>query len=374
MTDPSSLAGGDVEQALVPPPHPTPEDISRASHRYWLFGYPISHSASPAFQNCILQSLYPDAGSRPTYALCDTLSVSDSHFGDRIRRDERFGGAGVTMPLKVSVTQRLGPGHALDELDDVARKTGSVNTIVVVPGPERRHVGTNTDYLGIRQCLTRAAQLDASGRFAPAEDGAPCAGFVVGAGGACRSAVLALHHMGLSPIYLINRDRDELRDVVAHFAAADPAVTLCPLYTMAEWVQLRETAGPVAAGVSAIPAVEPVSDAEKMVWIITCAFFRDPRISGVGPRFFLDMCYKPRETPMLRYAADHGWSTIGGVEAMIEQGLAQARMWATSATAAEADVSSILRAATRAGDSGPLSAAAEDKARHLALNMDDIIV
>lgn len=109
------------------------------------------------------------------------------------------------------------------------------------------------------------------------------------------------------------------------------------------------------------------------MWIIACAFFRDPRIVGTGPRFFLDMCYKPRETPMLRYAADHGWATIGGVEVMIEQGLAQARMWATSA-AGEANASSILGAATMAGDSGPLSAAVEDKARQLALNMEDIVV
>lgn len=87
----------------------------------------------------------------------------------------------------------------------------------------------------------------------------------LGAGGACRAAVLALHDLGLSPIYLVNRDRDELHDVVAHFAAVDPTVTLCPLYTMDEWIQLRETASPVVAGVSAIPAVEPVSDAEKIV-------------------------------------------------------------------------------------------------------------
>ncbi len=45
------------------------------------------------------------------------------------------------------------------------------------------------------------------------------------------------------------------------------------------------------------------------------------------------MCYKPRMTPLLITAEEKGWCAIGGVEAMVEQGLAQARMWAATAQA-----------------------------------------
>lgn len=41
------------------------------------------------------------------------------------------------------------------------------------------------------------------------------------------------------------------------------------------------------------------------------------------------MPYKPLHTPLLRIASAHGWDTIVGLEAMVEQGLAQQRMWVT---------------------------------------------
>lgn len=279
----------DDSDTLFPPPHPSEDDIAHAPRRYWLFGYPISHSASPAFQNCLLQAAWQldrhDAHPG-TYALCDTLSVSEPHFLDRVRRDERFAGAGVTMPLKVSVTQRLGREHALDELDDIARATGSVNTIVVIPAVQgRRYVGTNTDYLGVRHTLLRAAAIQRgcapgfyvaqspAARFPPSERGAPHSAFVVGAGGACRAAILALHDLGLSPIYLLNRDEEEKLEVLAHFKGT---VDVRTLHNVEDWDAERSLravgdVGPTVVGVGAIPAVVPATDAEKMVCLLSFA-------------------------------------------------------------------------------------------------------
>jgi shikimate 5-dehydrogenase len=42
---------------------------------------------------------------------------------------------------------------------------------------------------------------------------------------------------------------------------------------------------------------------------------------------FLDMAYHPRNTHLLKLADALGWQTISGEVAMIEQGLAQQRMW-----------------------------------------------
>jgi quinate dehydrogenase len=139
---------------VVTPPHPSPGDIEAAKRRFWLFGYPIAHSASPAFHNFILQSL----DGQSTYALADTKSVDDAHLRRRTRADPAFAGASVTMPLKVAVTQALGPAHILDELDDAARATGTVNTIVRLP--DGRNAGTNTDILGIRNALLRRVAID----------------------------------------------------------------------------------------------------------------------------------------------------------------------------------------------------------------------
>lgn len=43
---------------------------------------------------------------------------------------------------------------------------------------------------------------------------------VIGGGATTRSAVYALHHLGLEPIYLVNRDADEVARVVESFTGA----------------------------------------------------------------------------------------------------------------------------------------------------------
>jgi len=94
------------------------------------------------------------------------------------------------------------------------------------------------------------------------------------------------------------------------------------------------------------------------------------------------MAYKPRLTPILACASQsNNWAPIGGVEAMIEQGLAQARMWAASAKILkqlevnpEMEAESPADYAGRAGDDGPLGKASEDDAREMVLAMQDIVV
>ena len=39
------------------------------------------------------------------------------------------------------------------------------------------------------------------------------------------------------------------------------------------------------------------------------------------------MCYKPRHTPIMKMAEACGWRTVGGVQAMVAQGIAQQRLW-----------------------------------------------
>lgn len=84
------------------------------------------------------------------------------------------------------------------------------------------------------------------------------------------------------------------------------------------------------------------------------------------------------QTPLLHYASTEGerWAPIGGVEAMVEQGLAQARMWAASEPIlrGEAPLRDPLSCATAAGDAGPLGLEAEEDARRMAVEMRDVVV
>lgn len=421
---------------LLAPKHPSPEEIESAPRTHYLFGYPIARSASPAFHNLILQLLASRNSSSayfngvPVYSLCETHAISKS-MRQLVRDDRRFGGASVTMPLKVAITSQLGPNHILDELSPAAVATQAVNTIVVLPpspasqGKPRMH-GTNTDYLGVLHALMRniatqnresnpEAYMDRRSQMsgdvldlksAPVSytyprraDRKPYSAFIIGSGGTCRSSVWALHQLGLSPIYLLNRDETETAVVLTHFKGS---IDLRPVHTVEEFHrqrQLRERGNiaHVVIGVGAIPAVKPSTDAEKMVYTLANMFFAEPygalleshhshklsrveaqkSITGTFPlppsRPFLDMCYTPRRTPLLAAAESQGWSPVGGIEAMIEQGLAQARMWAASAhirtVSSDEDPTSY---ATRSGDDGPLGADVEDKARRLMASMLDI--
>lgn len=80
-----------------------------------------------------------------------------------------------------------------------------------------------------------------------------------------------------------------------------------------------------------------------------------------SPRIFLDMAYKPRLTPLLKICTALSWTPVGGIEAMIEQGLAQQRMWKAGSASLEV-----------ACDKNALGAETERKARELVMNMKDI--
>lgn len=265
---------------ISPPPHPTAAQAETASRRHHLFGFPISHSASPAFHNLILQALPSTTNfTSPTYSLSETKSVQDPHFKSLVRDDPLFGGSSVTMPLKVQVTKQLGPDQILDELSESSKATGTVNTIVVLPG--RRMLGTNTDFLGVRHALLRSCatqnQLEPSsyldGSFTYPKSpiiNKPYSSFIIGSGGTCRSSVYALANLGFSPIYLLNRDEGESQEVIDFFKSSGSGIDLRFLGSEEDFrveaeKRKKGELGQIVAAVGAIPAFEPQSDGEKMV-------------------------------------------------------------------------------------------------------------
>jgi len=131
-----------------------------------LLGWPTSHSLSPPMQNAGFAALGLDwayvALPTPPELLPDAF---------RGLRAMGFAGANVTIPHKQSVIALC------DELDDVARAAGSVNTLVFDDG---HVIGSSTDGDAV------TSQVDAHGRRA----------LVLGAGGAALAVVEALERAG----------------------------------------------------------------------------------------------------------------------------------------------------------------------------------
>jgi shikimate dehydrogenase len=140
-----------------------------------LLGWPTSHSLSPRMQNAGFAALGLDWAYVP-------LPTPPERLGDAVRGlvATGFAGANVTIPHKEAVLA------CCDELDEVAARAGSVNTLVVREG---RVVGSSTDGIAITD------QVDAAGRRA----------LVLGTGGAAKAAADALAAAGAAEVRVAGR-------------------------------------------------------------------------------------------------------------------------------------------------------------------------
>lgn len=284
-----------------------------APKQFFLFGSPIQASKSPALHN----RLFQETGLPHNYSLCETTSVDE--IKARIRAED-FGGASVTIPLKLDVMPLL------DEVDPSARLIGAVNTIVPVPDArtgKSKLVGRNTDFLGMMDCLRAAGASAALG------DGQP-SGLVIGGGGTARAAIQTLHSMGYKPIYLIGRNRGKMDELAADFP---PVYELAVLDAEEARVETKIQTPPSVA-IATIPANIPIdpalSRALSAIFALPPAATSLPKGQGSAApkRTLLELAYKPAHTAVMQMAESvGGWKTVQGLEVLVAQGEWQFEYW-----------------------------------------------
>lgn len=140
-----------------------------------LLGWPTSHSLSPPMQNAGFATLGLDWAYVP-------LPTPPERLGDAVRGlvATGFAGANVTIPHKQAVIELC------DELDEVAARAGSVNTLVFRDG---RVLGSSTDGAAVTD------QVDASGRRV----------LVLGTGGSAKAVVDAFASAGVERVETASR-------------------------------------------------------------------------------------------------------------------------------------------------------------------------
>jgi len=268
----------------------------------YLVGNPIAHSQSPALHHAIYSSLGQPWGQ----VLAETDDLAG--FIQYLKSDPKSMGSGVTMPFKVAVIPFL------DELTEAGRAVGAINTIFHRTSHDgrRQYIGTNTDVLGIRDAFLK----NVSGT---SYVGKPAV--VVGGGGTCRAAVYALRDLlGCSAVYIVNRDKSEVDSVINEYTSRDAAQGLFHVAT----VEQAEAVPSPGIIVSAVPDFAPKTANEMVARQILETFLR----RGDTGSPLLEMCYHPSpNTAVSMLAEAAGWQVIGGIEAMIGQGLAQAGLW-----------------------------------------------
>jgi quinate dehydrogenase len=279
----------------------------------YLIGHPIAHSSSPSLHVSI--STTTSIPYRQVLVESKDLTTFLSHLRSH-PSSPRLLGSGVTMPHKVNVIPHL------DQLTDEGKAIGAVNTIFLRPASDGEGQGyelwgTNTDCIGIRDAFMNnlPSSTISSAKGKPA--------LVVGGGGTCRAAVYALQtYFQASEIYIVNRDKAEVDAVLSECAARSSADNLIHVSNLE---QAESLPGP-ALIVSAIPDFTPSTESEKTVRALL-EYFMQKQQSGQGA--LLEMCYHPSPNTQIAKLADEcGWKVIGGIEAMIGQGLEQAKLWA----------------------------------------------
>lgn len=291
------------------------------AQRYYLFGSPIAHSMSPTLHNTGFTTL----GLPHTYDLIESDVVNAEIQAVLAAPD--FGGANVTIPLKVDIIPHL------DVISDHARLIGAVNTIVprLRPDGSRELFGDNTDWLAIRDlCQGHLSSL------APSTTTTTTTGLVIGAGGTSRAAIYALHHLGLETIYLYNRTRVNAETLASTFPASYNIVVLDALSSDANGGVL--TRSPPRVIVSTVPGhstsldrTEDSNDGSAAIYLDASVLLANP-LGGV----VCELAMKPAQTPLLRLVEStkgeekeggRKWASVVGLSILVAQGAAAFEMW-----------------------------------------------
>jgi shikimate dehydrogenase len=162
-----------------------------------LIGDPVEHSASPALH----RELMDGARIAGSY---EALRVPAGGCAAAIEdlRGRGYRGLNVTTPLKEEASD------ACPHRDEVARRTGSVNTIVFEDGGLT--LGCNTDGLGAWNAIAEAIGKEL---LAPETNV-----LVLGAGPTARAAAYVLSRSAWARVYLWNRRRERALELAHRFA------------------------------------------------------------------------------------------------------------------------------------------------------------
>ncbi|KAJ5096352.1 shikimate / quinate 5-dehydrogenase protein [Penicillium alfredii] len=251
---------------------------------FHIFGSGISFSISPTIHN---------TGFR-YYGLPYTYDIRESPSIDEVAwliQDPRFGGASVTMPHKLQVHKYC------NHQTETARLIGAINTLIVKSDGDRQIItGDNTDWSGLHSIIAN---------YSAKTQQQPNVGLVIGAGGAARAALFALHKAGIQHIYVVNRTLSVAEKVKHDFKNVFD-ITVLP--------SLGELSNNPDVIIGTVPAETTTEDQFSSLF---------------GPQgLCIDMSYKPRQTPLLNAAQKHPeWTTVPGVEVLLAQGFDQFRLW-----------------------------------------------
>lgn len=241
-----------------------------------VMGWPVAHSRSPRLHGYWLKKHGIDGAYIP-------MGVPPERLEQALRALPALGlrGTNLTVPHKEAALRFC------DAVDPLAQRIGAVNTVVV--GPDGALEGSNTDAFGLIENLR-----DSSGW--QAADGPAV---ILGAGGAARSACVALIDSGVESIRIVNRTPERANELAGAMAPQCSAVA---------WGRREEALDGAALvintttlGMTGQPALKIALDALPLEATV------------------YDIVYAPLETNLLASARARGNRAVDGLGMLLHQ-------------------------------------------------------
>ena len=261
-------------------------NIKGSTNIVGLIGHPVEHSFSPPMHN----AAFAELGLDYAYVAFD-VNPDDLKSAVDGAKSLNIKGFNVTIPHKIEVMQYL------DELDEVARLIGAVNTIDF-----KDLKGYNTDGIGAVRAIEEVTSIKDKNVV------------VAGAGGASRAISFYLAKFGAGSMTILNRNANKAKDLAGDVLKSD-------------------LIGDVGAdSISEIDSY--LKDADILV--DTTPLGMDPHINDEpiaksdamhDGLVVFDAVYNPNETVLLKEAIKAGAKPVYGIKMLLYQGAESFKIW-----------------------------------------------
>ena len=257
---------------------PQLENILKKIRLCYFVADPVEHSLSPQMHYAGYKALGIE--NKFLFLRKRVSPQNLKKFIEEIKENPNIKGASISIPHKIEIMKYL------DEINEIAKKIGAVNTIVKT---DKKLKGYNTDYLGILNPLKQKTILKNKKAA------------VIGAGGAARAAVCALISQG-AKVTVFNRDVKKAQELTHDFN--------CQF--------------------DSLDNINSVSDFDIVIHATKVGM--DPKDKPIIPvnliknnQIILDLVYSDTmpETKLIKEALKAKATAISGIEILLYQGVAQ---------------------------------------------------
>jgi shikimate dehydrogenase len=261
------------------------KSISPSTQICAVIGNPVSHSLSPAIHN----AAFEERGLDFVYVAYRVDDVKNALAG--MRALENFRGMSITIPHKIEAMKYV------DEVDEVDRHIGSINTIINEQG---KLIGLGTDGPGAYKAIVDAG-VDINGKHV----------LILGSGGAARAISFTIvDNAKLEKLTILDIEEVLLQRLTADLKTGTDTIITSDLLT-------DRSLGAAMENADVIIQCTPVGMYPKQdVSLIADDFFRAGQV-------IFDIVYTPLETKLLAEAKSFGLKVISGVDMFINQAALQ---------------------------------------------------